>query len=155
MARACAARGRRPKPSASPRPGGGRCYVACAQALPTARPEQLRLPGKPARFRRAAIVPRSPARGGVRLSTRRMTVPKSRVRSKAVYTPPPRSTKAKVSPRWLAPTMVGCLLLGLAWIALFYVTEGSTPVQQPLGDWNLVLGFGFIIASVMLASRWQ
>ena len=44
-------------------------------------------------------------------------MPKSRVRSKAVYTPPPRSTKAKVSPRWLAPTMVGCLLVGLAWIA--------------------------------------
>ncbi len=82
-------------------------------------------------------------------------MPKSRVRSKAVYTPPPRSTKAKVSPRWLAPTMVGCLLLGLAWIALFYVTEGTTPVQQPLGDWNLVLGFGFIIASVMLATRWH
>jgi hypothetical protein len=82
-------------------------------------------------------------------------MPKSRVRRKAVYTPPPRSTKSKVSPRWLAPTMVGCLLLGLAWIALFYVTQGSTPIQQPIGDWNLVVGFGFIIASVMLATKWQ
>jgi hypothetical protein len=94
-------------------------------------------------------------RGTAVRPTRRAIVPKSRVRAKAVYTPPPKSAKAKVSPRWLAPTMVGCLLLGLAWIALFYVTEGSTPVQQPIGDWNLVLGFGFIIGALMLATRWR
>jgi hypothetical protein len=83
------------------------------------------------------------------------TVPKSRVRSKAVYTPPPRSTKALVSPRWLVPTMLGCLLLGLAWISLFYVTTGNNPVQSALGSWNLVLGFAFIIAGVALATKWR
>ena len=31
-------------------------------------------------------------------------MPKSKVRKKAVYTPPPRSTKAKVSPSWLVPS---------------------------------------------------
>ena len=40
-------------------------------------------------------------------------MPKSRTRTKAVYTPPARSSKSKVSPRWLAPTMVGALLAGL------------------------------------------
>jgi Cell division protein CrgA len=82
-------------------------------------------------------------------------VPKSRVRSKAVYTPPPKSARAKVSPRWLAPTMLGCLLLGLVWIALFYITGGSTPIQNPIGDWNLVIGFGFIIAGVGLSTKWR
>jgi hypothetical protein len=82
-------------------------------------------------------------------------VPKSRARSKAVYTPPPKSTKAKVSPRWLVPAMLGCLLLGLAWIALFYITSGSTPLQSALGDWNLVLGFGFIILGVGLSTKWR
>jgi len=82
-------------------------------------------------------------------------VPKSRVRSKAVYTPPPRSTKAKVSPRWLVPAMLTFLLLGLAWIALFYVTSGSTPLQDSIGDWNLVLGFGFIIIGVGLSTKWR
>ena len=80
-------------------------------------------------------------------------MPKSRTRSKSVYTPPPRSTKAKVSPRWLVPTMLACLLLGLAWIALFYITGGTTPVQSALGDWNLVIGFGFIIAGVALSTK--
>ena len=82
-------------------------------------------------------------------------MPKSRVRSKAVYTPPQRSTKAKVSPRWLVPAMLGCLLLGLAWIVLYYVTSGSTPLQDSIGAWNLVIGFGFIIAGVGLSTKWR
>jgi Cell division protein CrgA len=82
-------------------------------------------------------------------------VPKSRTRSKAVYTPPRRSSKAKVSPRWLVPAMLGCLLLGLAWIALYYVTNGGTPLQDSLGAWNLVIGFGSIIVGVGLSTKWR
>jgi hypothetical protein len=82
-------------------------------------------------------------------------VPKSRVRSKAVYTPPPRSAKSKVSPRWLVPAMLFFLLFGLVWIALFYITGGSTPLQSALGDWNLVAGFGFIIVGVALSTKWR
>ena len=82
-------------------------------------------------------------------------MPESRTRKKAVYTPPQRTPKSKVSPRWLVPTMLACLLLGLAWIALFYITGGTTPVQSALGDWNLVIGFGFIIVGVGLSTRWR
>jgi Cell division protein CrgA len=82
-------------------------------------------------------------------------VPKSRTRSKAVYTPPPRSTKSKVSPRWLVPTMLGCLLLGLAWIALYYISGGTTPLQSALGAWNLLVGFALIIVGVGLSTKWR
>jgi Cell division protein CrgA len=82
-------------------------------------------------------------------------VPKSRVRSKAVYTPPPRSVKSKGSPRWLVPAMLAFLLVGLAWIAVFYITGGDLPVQSAIGDWNLVLGFGFIIVGVGLSTKWR
>ena len=82
-------------------------------------------------------------------------MPKSRVRSKAVYTPPPKDQPRKVSPRWLVPTMLACLLLGLAWIALFYVTGGSTAVCSPGPGWNLVVGFAFIIVGVVLATKWR
>lgn len=82
-------------------------------------------------------------------------MPKSRVRSKAVYTPPPRpSAKSKVSPRWLVPAMLACLILGLAWIAVFYVTQGTLPVSA-LADWNLVVGFVFIIGGVVLSTKWR
>lgn len=81
-------------------------------------------------------------------------MPKSRGRSKAVYTPPPRPVKSKVSPRWLAPTMVACLIIGLAWIAMWYVTGGSLPAQAA-GSWNLLIGFAFIIGGVGLATKWR
>jgi len=81
-------------------------------------------------------------------------VPKSRVRSKAVYTPPTRQSKSKVSPPWLVPTMLACLLVGLAWIALYYITAGSLPIQA-LQAWNLAIGFVLIITGVALSTRWR
>ena len=81
-------------------------------------------------------------------------MPKSRTRKKAVYTPPPRSSKAQVSPAWLVPTMLGCLIVGLGWIATFYVSGQKLPVSA-LSQWNLVIGFTLIVAGVMLATRWR
>lgn len=83
-------------------------------------------------------------------------MPKSRVRKKSVYTPPPKSTKAKVSPRWLVPTMLACLAIGLLWIAVYYITVGQFPGMSKLGDaGNLGIGFAFIIAGVILSTRWR
>jgi Cell division protein CrgA len=82
-------------------------------------------------------------------------VPKSRVRSKTVYTPPPRAIKSKRGSRWVVPAMLTCLLLGLAWIALFYVTSGSTPIQSAIGNWNLAIGFALIIGGVLLSTKWR
>jgi hypothetical protein len=81
-------------------------------------------------------------------------VPKSRTRTKSVYTPPQRSSKAQVSPRWLAPAMLGSLLVGLVWIATFYVSGSNLPVNA-LGSWNLVVGFGFLVGGVVLATKWH
>ncbi len=83
-------------------------------------------------------------------------MPKSRVRKKPVYTPPTtaRSARRKVSPPWLAPTMIACFVLGLVWIALYYVTQADMPGLRSLGGWNLVCGFALIIAGVILATRW-
>ncbi len=81
-------------------------------------------------------------------------MPKSRTRSKAVYTPPTRTARSKVSPRWLVPTMLGCLLVGLAWIALYYITGGTLPIEA-LQAWNLAVGFALIIGGVALSTRWR
>jgi len=83
-------------------------------------------------------------------------VPKSRVRRKAVYTPPPPKTaRRKVSAPWVAPAIVGCLVVGLAWIVVFYTTQNGVPGISALGSWNLVVGFAFIIAGLALATRWR
>jgi hypothetical protein len=81
-------------------------------------------------------------------------VPKSRVRKKTVYTPPPRTSKAKVSPPWLLPTMLGSLIFGLVWIVVFYVSQEAYPIGA-IGGWNLVVGFVFVISGLGLATRWR
>lgn len=81
-------------------------------------------------------------------------MPKSRVRSKAVYTPPARSAKPKVSPPWLVPTMVGCFLVGLAWIAVYYITGQTLPIGA-IGVWNLAIGFVLIVTGLGLATKWR
>ena len=83
-------------------------------------------------------------------------MPKSRVRKKTVYTPPPQKTAArKASAPWVGPAIVVCLVLGLIWIVVYYLSQGSIPGLSSLGAWNLVIGFVFIIAGVTLATRWR
>ena len=52
-------------------------------------------------------------------------MPKSRSRKKADYIPPPeRTNKASaVSGRWVAPTMIALLVIGLTWVVLYYVAS--------------------------------
>ena len=83
-------------------------------------------------------------------------MPKSRVRKRTVYTPPPSKTaRRKVSAPWVGPTIVVCLVIGLAWIVVYYLSGGSIPGMRALGAWNLVVGFAFIIAGVVLSTTWR
>ncbi|MFC4530971.1 cell division protein CrgA [Sphaerisporangium dianthi] len=81
-------------------------------------------------------------------------MPKSNTRKKAVYTPPQKSQQVKVSPRWLAPTMVTTWIIGILWIAVFYI-KPDAPGLAALGNWNLAVGFVLIIFGVVLSTRWR
>lgn len=85
-------------------------------------------------------------------------MPKSRIRKKADFTPPPSSKQAtsiKLTNRnWVAPVMLALFLIGLAWIVVFYVTDGSLPVKS-LGNWNIVVGFGFIAGGFAVSTQWK
>jgi len=50
---------------------------------------------------------------------------------------------------------VVCLVVGLAWIVVYYLSQGSIPGISALGAWNLVVGFAFIVAGVVLSTRWR
>lgn len=84
-------------------------------------------------------------------------MPKSRSRKKADYVPPPerKAPGAGVSPRWVAPTMVALLLIGLAWVVFYYVAASSVDFVSTLGAWNVAIGFGFMFAGLMVATRWK
>ena len=83
-------------------------------------------------------------------------MPESKSRKKPKAPREPRAPKPETgNPRWLVPTMLGLMLVGLAWIVLFYL---SGPAQLPipaLGAWNLGVGFAFIIAGFALTTRWK
>jgi hypothetical protein len=83
-------------------------------------------------------------------------VPKSRVRKRTVYTPPPRkSARRKVSPPWVGPAIVALLIIGLGWIVVYYVAANGVPGMSALGNWNLVIGFGLVIGGLILATTWR
>lgn len=84
-------------------------------------------------------------------------MPKSRSRKKADYIPPPERTdkSAAVSGRWVVPTMVTLLIVGLTWVVLYYVAASSIGFVSALGAWNVAIGFGFMFAGLMVATRWK
>ena len=61
------------------------------------------------------------------------------------YTPQQRARKPAPNPEWWAPVFVTLLLLGLAWIVVFYVTQGAWPIGA-FGYGNLVAGFVLLLA---------
>ena len=87
-------------------------------------------------------------------------MPKSQVRKKKVYTPPtdvrPTATAAtrKPSPVWLPVTAVALIVVGIGWLVVYYLSEQEYPVAA-WGYWNLAVGFGAMVASLVLLSRWR
>lgn len=85
-------------------------------------------------------------------------MPKSRIRKKDDFTPPPaKATTISLSGggrRWVAPLMLTLFGLGLAWIIVFYVTSGGLPVEA-FGNWNIVVGFGFIAGGFVVSTQWK
>ncbi|MEU7281384.1 cell division protein CrgA [Streptomyces sp. NPDC045431] len=85
-------------------------------------------------------------------------MPKSRIRKKADFTPQPaakQATTIKLTNRsWVAPVMLTLFAIGLAWIVVFYVTDGSLPIKS-LTNWNIVVGFGFIAGGFGVSTQWK
>ncbi|MFE5730146.1 cell division protein CrgA [Streptomyces sp. NPDC056528] len=84
-------------------------------------------------------------------------MPKSRIRKKADFTPPPakQTTNIKLTNRsWVAPVMLALFAIGLVWIVVFYVTDGTMPVES-IRNWNIVVGFGFIAAGFGVSTQWK
>lgn len=52
--------------------------------------------------------------------------------------------------------MLGCFLVGLVWIVLYYIFgQASLPLLSDLGQYNLVVGIGFMAVGFVYATRWE
>jgi hypothetical protein len=53
--------------------------------------------------------------------------------------------------------MLGCFLIGLLWIVVYYVTgqQASVPMISDLSQYNLVVGIGFMAVGFVYATHWE
>lgn len=86
-------------------------------------------------------------------------MPKSRGRDGArqrarAATDIPQTQSLPSNPSWFVPVMSGLMILGVLWVATFYITSGDWPVGA-WGYWNLGIGMGLIMAGFVMATRWR
>ena len=88
-------------------------------------------------------------------------MPKSKVRKKSEYAAPRDAfgtqpvKAAPPSPTWYPALMGVVLLLGLAWIATYYIAGGSVPFMDSIGSLNFLVGFGLMVLGLIMAVRWR
>jgi hydrogenase-4 membrane subunit HyfE len=90
-------------------------------------------------------------------------VPKSKVRKKPdapLRTSTTTSARALApSPTWYPIVMAAVLLLGLAYMVVYYLTSSGTsphiPIMAGLHAWNFAIGFGVMLLGLIMAVRWR
>ena len=84
-------------------------------------------------------------------------MPKSKVRKKAVYTPPPGEGRSRTPVKVAGPThpvyiavMLGLMLLGLVWLVVNYIAGPNIAWMNALGSWNFLIGFALIVIGLLM-----
>ncbi len=58
------------------------------------------------------------------------------------------------NPAWFKPVMFGFMLVGFAWVIVYYISGTTLPVPA-LGSWNIVVGFGVMFIGFIMTTRWK
>lgn len=66
--------------------------------------------------------------------------------------PEPRRQKVG-NPSWWVPVMSALMIIGVLWVATFYISQNRFPA--PIGYWNLVIGMGLIMSGFLMTTRWK
>ena len=90
-------------------------------------------------------------------------MPKSKVRKKPETSArPSAATPTRTlspSPTWYPIVMAAVLVLGLAYMVVYYLTSSGTnphiPVMADLHAWNFAVGFGVMLLGLVMAVRWR
>jgi len=68
--------------------------------------------------------------------------------------PPTRPAEDTPNAVWFKPVMFGFMLIGLAWIIVFYVSSQRLPIPS-LENWNILVGFGILFIGFLMTTRWR
>jgi hypothetical protein len=80
--------------------------------------------------------------------------PKDRNKDAGASTRPKKPVRIG-GPRWAAPGMLFCWLVGLLWVSVYYTAGQEIPGMRGLGDWNIALGMGLIALGFVFATKWE
>ena len=78
--------------------------------------------------------------------------PRRRTAKAPVQTPSTKTQQPNAV--WFLPVMVTLMLVGLAWIITYYISDGKFPIPN-ISNWNIGIGFGIALAGFMMTTRWR
>ena len=55
---------------------------------------------------------------------------------------------------WFKPVMFGFMLLGLAWLLTYYISDSRLPIVE-LGNANIAIGIGIMLVGFLMTTRWR
>ncbi|ADP78168.1 cell division protein CrgA [Frankia sp. AgB1.9] len=87
-------------------------------------------------------------------------MPESRRRKpkKATAARPASTVTAKrrsPSPRWFGGMIMAFFLIGIAYLLTYYFSNGGVLGMEALGGWNILIGFGFVVIGLGVATQWH
>ncbi|WKD56616.1 Cell division protein CrgA [Corynebacterium capitovis DSM 44611] len=59
------------------------------------------------------------------------------------------------TPLWYKILMFGLMVLGLAWLIVFYVAGDKIPLMMDLGPWNYLVGFSGLVLGLLMTMGWR
>ena len=66
----------------------------------------------------------------------------------------PRTQSLPSNPSWFVAVMCALMLIGVLWVAVFYITGGLWPIES-IRYWNLGIGMGLIMVGFAMATQWR
>ena len=66
-----------------------------------------------------------------------------------------KSVRLKGTRDWVPWVFVPLGLLGVIWLIVFYITNGSIWGMRSLGSWNLLIGIGCMAAAFIVSTAWK
>ncbi|KLL10765.1 MULTISPECIES: cell division protein CrgA [Protofrankia] len=86
-------------------------------------------------------------------------MPVSRRRKKKSTSAPPQTTQLRKrkppSPPWMGALILALFLIGIAWLLVYYFSNGDIPGMGSLGAWNILIGFGFVVVGLGVSTQWR
>lgn len=87
-------------------------------------------------------------------------MPKSKVRKKPDAAPravsrTPVKVKAAPSSTLYVAVMLGLMIVGLLWLVVYYLAGDQISWIGSLGAYNFLIGFGFMVAGLIMTMKWR